>query len=95
MALGAGRAQLFRLVLSEALALVVIGGTLGLMVAWCGLRAFVATAPIDLPRIDEVHIDWRVLAFAGALSLLSTILCGVFPAWRLSCADPPPFLDQL
>jgi predicted permease len=88
MALGAGRAQLFRLVLSEALALVAIGGTLGLMVAWGGLKAFVATAPIDLPRIDEVQIDWRVLAFAGAASLLSTILCGVFPAWRLSCADP-------
>jgi predicted permease len=94
MALGASRAQLFRLMLSEALALVTVGGTLGLMVAWGGLKAFVATAPIDLPRIDEVHIDWRVLAFAGAASLLSTILCGVFPAWRLSHADPQASLKS-
>jgi putative ABC transport system permease protein len=88
MALGASRAELFRLVLSEALMLVAAGGALGLLVAWIGLRAFAAAAPVDLPRIDEIGVDWRVLGFATGAILLSTILCGVFPAWRLSRADP-------
>jgi predicted permease len=88
MALGASRAELFRLVLGEALILVAIGGALGLLVAWGGLKAFAATAPVDLPRIDEVGIDWRVVGFAGAAGLLSAILCAVFPAWRLSRTDP-------
>lgn len=88
MALGASRAELFRLVLAEALVLVAIGGALGLLVAWSGLKMFAAAAPVDLPRIDEVGIDWRVVGFAGGAALLSTILCGVFPAWRLSRTDP-------
>ncbi|HEY7334566.1 MAG TPA: ABC transporter permease [Bryobacteraceae bacterium] len=88
MALGASRAELFRLVLSEALMLVAVGGALGFLVAWVGLRAFAAAAPVDLPRIDEIGIDWRVLGFAAGAVLLSTGLCGVLPAWRLSRADP-------
>jgi putative ABC transport system permease protein len=88
MTLGASRAELFRLVLGEALLLVAIGGALGLFVAWGGLKLFAAAAPVDLPRIDEVGIDWRVIGFAGVASLLSTILCGVFPAWRLAGTDP-------
>lgn len=87
MALGAGRGRLFALVLEEALVLVAIGGVLGLALTAAGLKAFLAAAP-PLPRTTEVLIDWRVMAFAGAAILVSTILCGLLPAWRLSKTEP-------
>jgi predicted permease len=92
LALGAGRTRLFGQVLKEALALVVIGGSLGLLLSYAGLRAFIAAAPIDLPRLDEIRIDWRVLLFAFSATAFSTIASGLAPAWRLSRIQP---LDSL
>ena len=88
MALGAGRRQLFGMVLSEAIVLVAIGGALGSLLAYAGLKAFVAAAPVSLPRLDEIHVDWRVLTFALAAMGLSTFICGLAPAWRLSRIAP-------
>jgi putative ABC transport system permease protein len=88
VALGAGRAALFRLVLCEALVLIVFGGMAGVGLAQLGVRAFVAAAPVDLPRLDEVGIDWGVIAFAAASAALSGLVCGLFPAWRLSRTQP-------
>ncbi len=88
MALGAGRGRLFSLVLEEALLLVTTGSILGLALAAAGLKAFVAAAPVSLPRVDEVQIDWRVLCFSAAATVFATILCGLFPAWRLSRTEP-------
>jgi predicted permease len=88
MALGAGRGRLFALVLEEALVLVTIGGALGLALTSAGLKTFMAVAPSFLPRTGDVQIDWRVMAFAGAAILFSTLLCGVIPAWRLSRTEP-------
>src|SRR5207244_7016732 len=65
IALGAARVALLRLVLCEALVLIVLGGIAGVGLAQLGVRAFVAAAPGDLPRLDEVGIDWGVIAFAG------------------------------
>jgi putative ABC transport system permease protein len=84
MALGSSRGQLFRLVLTEVLVLVAIGGALGLALAWLGLHLFLASAPIALPRLEEVTIDWRVLSFAGLAIAVSTLFCGLFPAWRVA-----------
>lgn len=92
LALGAGRTRLFGQVLKEALAMVAAGGALGLLLCYAGLRAFTAAAPVDLPRLDEVHMDWRVLAFAVAAVSFSTVACGLAPAWRLSRIQP---LDSL
>src|SRR2546426_8406720 len=47
------------------------------------LRMFIAAAPVGLPRLEEVGMDWRVLIFAGMAIAVSTIVCGLFPAWRL------------
>jgi putative ABC transport system permease protein len=88
IALGASRSGLFGLVLKESLVLVAIGGILGLAFAWFGLKVFAVWAPIGLPRLDEVAIDWRVLSFAALSIAISTVICGLFPAWRLSRTEP-------
>src|SRR5262249_12048348 len=88
IALGSSRAGLFRLALNEALLLVAIGGCLGWELAYAGLRGFAALAPVGLPRIEEVRMDWRVLAFAIVAVAFSTIACGLVPAWRLASTEP-------
>src|SRR5215472_4082507 len=55
---------------------------------WRSRAAFVRTAPVDLPRMDEVQVDGRVMAFSVGLSLLCGLLFGMLPALRLSRSDP-------
>jgi predicted permease len=88
MALGASRSRLFRLVLSEALLLVTIGGAAGIALAYAAIKWFTTSAPIALPRLSEITLDWRALAFSAGAVAFSTIVCGFFPAWRLSRTDP-------
>src|SRR5437016_5474934 len=76
MALGATRWHLFRRMLTESLLLGVVGGALGVWLGSLGVVWLVQTAPLGLPRLEEVHMDSRVLWFAVALSLLSSILSG-------------------
>ena len=84
IALGASRGRVFGLVLKEALVLVTAGVAGALVVAGAGLKVFVAMAPVELPRLDEVRLDWRVLGFAGLAAAFCTVACGLLPAWRLS-----------
>jgi putative ABC transport system permease protein len=88
LALGASRLRLFSLVLMEGLVLVSAGGAAGLGLAHAGLKLFVAQAPVAIPRLDEVHLDWRVLAFAAASMAFSTMVCAFVPAWRLARIEP-------
>ena len=87
-ALGAGRADLVRQTLTESLLLAGAGGLLGVGLAYAGVAALVRLAPHDLPRVAEVNVDWRVLLFAGAASILCGVLFGILPALRASGADP-------
>ena len=87
-ALGASRARLARQLLTESALLAGIGGILGVGLAYWGLRWLVAVAPANLARIDEVHVDARVLGFTVFVSLLTGILFGALPAWRVSHAEP-------
>jgi len=82
-ALGAGRFRLVRQCLTESAVLGLGGGALGIALAAFGLRPFLALWPGDLPRSSEVHLDWRVLAFALAVSLASGLLFGIAPAMRI------------
>ena len=86
--LGATRASLVRAVLAESLLVGVAGGLLGSLLAWAGLKVILSRAPIDLPRLDEVGVDARVLLFALGLSVLTGLLFGLLPAWRAATLDP-------
>ena len=68
--------------LTESLLLSLIGGTVGVLVGWGGLRIFLAMASERFPRMDETAIDGNVLLFTLAVSLLTGILFGLAPAWR-------------
>jgi putative ABC transport system permease protein len=83
-ALGAGRGRLVRQLLTESLLLAVLGGVLGLVVAAVGVRALVALSPAGLPRLDAIHVDTAVLAFACALSAIVGIGVGLVPALQAS-----------
>jgi putative ABC transport system permease protein len=87
-ALGASRARLARQLLTESALLAILGGVLGVGLAYFGLRWLVAVAPANLPRLDEVQVDGRVLSFAALISLLTAILFGALPAWRVAHAEP-------
>ncbi len=87
-ALGAGSWRLVRQVLTESLAISLAGGLAGLGLAYVAIRALVAAAPIDLPRLDEVHMDLRALLFAFATAIISGLLFGLIPAWRASRSQP-------
>lgn len=88
LALGAGRFRVFALVLSEALVLVCAGGAAGLALAYAGVKWFIARAPLSIPRLDEIAVDWRLLVFAVGAVTFSTLICGLFPAWRLALVPP-------
>jgi len=87
-AMGAGMRQLIRQMLTESFLLAAIGGALGVLVAYAGLHLILSGAPIDLPRLDEVRLDFRVLLFTVFVSLLAGLLCGLLPARRFARADP-------
>ncbi|MGO9895445.1 MAG: ADOP family duplicated permease [Bryobacteraceae bacterium] len=88
IALGAGRGRLVVSALVETLLLAGAGGVLGVIVARAALAVFARTAPVDLPRLDEVQVDGRVWAFAFLLSLACGLFFGLLPALRLSRTDP-------
>jgi putative ABC transport system permease protein len=90
-AIGAGRGRLIRQLLTESVLLSVTGGALGLILGVIAVRALLAISPANIPRIGEhgsaVTLDWHVLAFTVAVSLLTGILFGLIPALDASRAD--------
>jgi predicted permease len=85
-ALGAGRWRLLRQSLIESTLLALTGGGLGLLLAGWGTSAAVAVLPTTLPRASEIRLDFRVLIFTLAVSLVTGILSGLVPAFRTSRA---------
>jgi predicted permease len=79
-ALGADRARLVRQLVTESLLLAAIGGALGILFAYVGASFAKAFGPASIPRLREVSLDWYVLLFAVAVSLLTGILFGFVPA---------------
>jgi predicted permease len=87
-AIGASRGRLMRQVLVESVLISVIGGAVGVATAYWVLLLIVSSAPADLPRVTEIHIDPRVLTFTVCVSLVAGVLVGVIPAWRLGVLRP-------
>ena len=87
-ALGASRGQLVRQVLTESLLVSLAGGTAALAVLLIAQRSLLTLMPADVPRLAEVHADWRMVAFALGLSLATGVLVGLMPALHASASDP-------
>src|SRR5207244_511735 len=102
LAIGAGRARLLRQALTESVLLALAGGLAGSALAYGGIRLLQALASgttrrdlgpgFTLPRIDEIGLDWRVLAFTLAVSIVTGLIFGLAPAIRR--AQPSP-MDAL
>src|SRR6185369_4359709 len=80
LALGAGRGRLIRQMLTESMLLSLIGGGAGVATAGATLGVILRFVPPNIPRLNEVRIDWVVLAFALLMSILTGLLFGLAPA---------------
>jgi putative ABC transport system permease protein len=83
-ALGASRGALTRQFLAEGLLLSLWGGGLGFLLAWWAMKALVAVNPERVPRLKEIGVDLRVLAFTGVVTIVVGIVFGLIPAFRTS-----------
>ena len=90
-AIGAGRARIIRQLLTESVALSVVGGAIGLVLGILGIRTLLTINTAGLPRIGEagalVGVDWRVLAFTAVVSVVTGIVFGLMPALQSSRTD--------
>ncbi len=83
-ALGASRGRLIRQLLSESVVLAFFGGALGCLLAFWSKDLIMFFSPHDFPRLQEVRVDFSVLAFSAIITLATSFLFGFGPAWRLS-----------
>ena len=94
VALGAAQGRLVRQVLTESLALSLVGGAFGLLLAYWGSKAAVTAIPDTLPRTENMGLDARVLLFTFAASVLAGVIFGITPAFRTSRTDVNSTLSQ-
>ena len=80
--------RIMRQLLIESLMLALAGGAAGAVVALWGVDALVRISPVQIPRLNTVHIDRSVLLFTTLASLLTGALCGLLPALQLSRSNP-------
>jgi putative ABC transport system permease protein len=93
-ALGASRIRVLRQVLSETIVLALLGGTFGLLLAHIGIVSIVSFLSAKLPRAGEIGLDGRVLGFTFAMSIVTGVLAGLAPAWRLTKSNVNEQLKQ-
>jgi predicted permease len=81
-ALGASTSTIVRQLLVESVLLAVIGGIAGVALAFVGVPALLALNPVNVPYVERISVDWRVLGFAFGISLVASLGFGLLPAWR-------------
>jgi putative ABC transport system permease protein len=94
VALGATAGRIVRQLLAESVTLALVGSALGVIVARIAVAAAVSLKAVDLPRLEEVSVDWRVALFSAALAVLTGILFGLAPAFRVLRTDPRDALAE-
>ena len=87
-AMGASRGEIIRQVLVESVFLSLCGGLLGVVLSELLLKTILRLVPHNLPRLQSVSIDGKVMLFAALVSIVTGVLFGVLPAWRMSRLDP-------
>src|SRR6184192_3241444 len=87
-ALGASRSRLVRQVLTESVLISLTGAAAALLVLRFARGSLLALLPQEVPRLNEIHGDWRVIALALVLSVFSGILFGLGPAFHATTTDP-------
>jgi predicted permease len=93
-ALGASRKRIMRQLVTESLLLALVAGLSGLMLAYGGSKILVALAPANVPRLAETDIDRWVLAFTLGMSVITSLLFGLVPAFYASKAELSDALKQ-
>ena len=93
-ALGAARGRLVAQLMTESLLLAVVSAAIGVVLAHWAVSAFVAFAPVGLPRLDEVRVDTRVFLFALAAAAVASVAFGIIPAVHASRVDLNDSLRQ-
>jgi putative ABC transport system permease protein len=93
-ALGAGRGRLIRQLLTESLLLAGLGGGAGLLLALWITDLFAKIEAVNIPRLEQVNIDGRVLAATAGFALLTGVITGLAPAWRSSSPDVSCWLND-
>ena len=93
-ALGAGRGRLVRQMLVESLLLASAGAAIGLLLAALGLRALVAFSPPNVPRLEAIAVDGRVVAFTLGVAVLTSVVFGLIPALQASAGNAQETLKE-
>ncbi|HEU0007840.1 MAG TPA: ABC transporter permease, partial [Terriglobia bacterium] len=94
IALGAGRARIVSQTLTETTVLAILGGALGAVIAQHGTRLLASYGPDDVRLLADPRLNLPVFLFATAMSLVTGIVCGVFPAWQAYRKDASPSLQE-
>jgi putative ABC transport system permease protein len=94
MALGAGRADILRQVLAEAILIALVAGAAGLGLAELGVKALTIVAPSNLPGLQNVRLNGYVVLFTLTVSLVSGALSALGPAWTFSHVNPQDALRE-
>jgi putative ABC transport system permease protein len=87
LALGAGRGRIVRQLLSESLLIAFLGGGCGLLVGFWMLQGLLSLAPADIPQLSRVGLDLTVMLFTVAISVVTSVLCGLLPASQSAKTD--------
>ena len=93
-ALGAGRGEIVRQILIESLVLATCGGILGVVISTASLTGLIHLVPQELPRLSQVSVDRDALLFAFATAIVTALLFGGLPAWRMSRLQPSQSIRQ-
>ena len=86
-ALGASRLRIVRQLLTESVMIAVAGGGFGLLLAWNGVDMLTQLLPKDFPRLQDIGLDLKVLAFTILVSVITGVVFGFAPAWQVSRTD--------